>query len=88
MHRDTFAAKTFGRPRIALDPVSLSTLDIRRPGEAKPVKPDGFGNVAVTAMAQEAYNQTECLLGIWSELSRIADALAALAGAAPPKETE
>lgn len=75
MDRETLAARTFGRPRFALDPDTKSALDSRRPGEATPFKPDGHGNAGVIAMAQEAYFQTEALLGIWSTLDRIAAAL-------------
>ena len=72
MDRETLAARAFGRPRICLDPESKSALDARRPGEATPTKTEAFGATAVVAMAQEAYFQTEALLGIWTALDRIA----------------
>lgn len=75
MDRQTTAARAYARPRLALDPDSLDVLDARRPGEARPRKPDGFGNLSVATMAQEAYWQTEALLGIWHQLERIANAL-------------
>ena len=75
MDRETLAARAFGRPRICLDPESKSALDARHPGEATPTKTEAFGATAVVAMAQEAYFQTEALVGIWTQLERIANAL-------------
>lgn len=75
MDRETAHARTFGRPRLALDPDSRGALDIRRPGEATPVKIEAAPVLAVTATAQEAFHQTEALFGIWTALERIAAAL-------------
>ena len=75
MDRETLAARTFGRPRVALDPDSKTALDLRHPGEATQAKVDGFGSAAVVAFAQEAYFQTEALIGIWTQLERIANSL-------------
>lgn len=75
MDRETLAARAFGRPRVALDPDSKSALDLRHPGEATQAKVEGFGTAAVVAFAQEAYFQTEALIGIWTQLERIAQAL-------------
>ena len=75
MDRETLAARAFGRPRICLDPEGKFALDVRRPAEATQAKTEGTGTTAVVAMAQEAWLQTQALLGIWTQLERIADHL-------------